>query len=414
MTEPKVCILTETYYPVVGGGETQARLLAEGLTSSGLPVIVVTRRSDDSLSKTEVIGPVTVYRLSPVGRGQLKKWGLAFTAVPALIRLRRQYDVLFVSGFRIIGATAVLIGKLFGKPCVLKADSQGEMSGEFFRAGLGAFGLSWAWRPFRVLLRLRNLVLRRAEAFVAITSGGARELTDGGVAVDAVRMIPNSVDTALFCPVTEREKIALRQKLQIPHASRVFVYTGRLVSYKGLPLLLRAWKAIQSRQSNVMLLLVGTGGLDIDNCETDLRQYVSSNDLGRTVRFTGEAQNVHEYLQASDAFVLPTENDAFPSSLVEAMSCGLPVITTPVGAISTIVTTGANGILVSAGSCQQVQDAMEKLIVDANLASRLGESARAAVCEKYSAETVSRSYIDLFREVTPAYAGRELEAKPSS
>jgi len=414
MTEPKVCILTETYYPVVGGGETQARLLAEGLTSSGLPVVVVTRRSDDSLRKTEVIGPVTVHRLSPVGRGQLKKWGLIFTVIPTLVRLRRQYDVLFVSGFRIVGATAVLVGKLFGKPCVLKADSQGEMSGEFFRAGLGAFGLSWAWRPFRVLLRLRNLVLRRAEAFVAITSDGARELADGGVAVDAVRMIPNSVDTARFCPVNERQKISLRQKLEIPLASRVFTYTGRLVSYKGLPLLLRAWEAIHHRHANVTLLLVGTGGLDIHNCETDLRQYVSAQDLGRTVRFAGEVQNVNEYLQASDVFVFPTENDAFPSSLVEAMSCGLPVIATPVGAISTIVNPDVSGILVPAGDCQQLQDALERLVVDVSLASRLGGHARLSVKEKYSAATVSGSYIDLFREVTPAYAGRELEAKSSS
>jgi glycosyltransferase involved in cell wall biosynthesis len=61
-----------------------------------------------------------------------------------------------------------------------------------------------------------------------------------------------------------------------------------------------------------------------------------------------------------------------------------------------------------------LQDALERLVVDVSLASRLGEHARLSVKEKYSAATVSGSYIDLFREVTPAYAGRELEAKSSS
>ena len=138
----KICIFTETYYPVVGGGETQARLLAEGLITNGHSVIVLTRRSDAALRKHEDYGDVSVYRLAPVGSGQLKKWGLLLSSLPALIRLRDQYDLIFVSGYRIIGLTAVLVGKLFRKPVVLKADSQGEMSGEFFESGLRNFSLS--------------------------------------------------------------------------------------------------------------------------------------------------------------------------------------------------------------------------------------------------------------------------------
>ena len=80
--------------------------------------------------------------LAPVGSGQLKKWGLLLSSLPALVRLRDQYDLIFVSGYRIIGLTAVLVGKLLRKPVVLKADSQGEMSGEFFESGLKKFGVS--------------------------------------------------------------------------------------------------------------------------------------------------------------------------------------------------------------------------------------------------------------------------------
>ena len=78
----------------------------------------------------------------PTGTGQLKKWGLLFSSLPKLIQLRHQYDLIFVSGYRIIGLTAVLAGKLFHKPVVLKADSQGEMSGDFFESGLKKIGIS--------------------------------------------------------------------------------------------------------------------------------------------------------------------------------------------------------------------------------------------------------------------------------
>src|ERR1044071_430459 len=148
-----MCVVTETYHPVVGGGETQARLLAEGLITNGHSVIVLTRRADRALRQYENYGDVSVYRLAPVGNGQLKKWGLLLSSLPALVRLRNQYDLIFVSGYRIIGLTAVLVGKFLRKPVVLKADSQGEMSGEFFESGLKNFGVSRSSLLFRLFHR---------------------------------------------------------------------------------------------------------------------------------------------------------------------------------------------------------------------------------------------------------------------
>src|SRR6266545_946243 len=165
----KICIFTETYYPVVGGGETQAELLAENLVASGHSVIILTRRSDASLKRHEKYGEVNVSRLSPIGSGQLKKWGLLISSLSMLIRLRKQYDLIFVSGYRILGLTAILVGKLFRKPVVLKADSQGEMSGEFFNSGLKKFGTSRSSFPFRLFFGFRNMVLKNAEAFSAIS-----------------------------------------------------------------------------------------------------------------------------------------------------------------------------------------------------------------------------------------------------
>jgi glycosyltransferase involved in cell wall biosynthesis len=399
MVSPKICILTETYYPVIGGGETQARLLAEGLVSDGLPVQIVTRRSDADQKRYEEYGSIGVHRLAPVGSGQLKKWGLLFSSLPALLKLRHQYDLVFVSGFRIVGVSAVIASKLLGKRCILKADSQGEMSGDFFEAGLARIGLRPSSRPFKAFLNLRNAVLKRADVFTAITSDIVAELDESGVDKDAVRMIPNSVDTSQFHGVNGQRKRELREKLGIPELNTAVVYTGRLVSYKGLPLLLNVWKAIQDRHPNATLLLVGTGGLDIHNCEDELKAFTAVNDMESSVRFTGSVRNVPEYLQASDIFVFPTENDAFPSSLIEAMSCELPVIATPVGAIKNIVADGENGLMIQPGSYEQLFDALEKLITDKKLAERLGEAGWQTVQERYASTSVNKQYIELFRSV---------------
>jgi hypothetical protein len=137
MIPPRICIFTETFYPEVGGGETQALQLAKWLVTNDFSVIVITRRSNASFKKIERLGSVfVVYRLPPVGAQHFKKWGLLLTSLPFLIKLRHQYDLIFVSGFRVIGISAVLISRLFRKVCILKADSLGEMSGAFFIGGL--------------------------------------------------------------------------------------------------------------------------------------------------------------------------------------------------------------------------------------------------------------------------------------
>ena len=290
----RICILTETYYPVVGGGESQARSLAEGLSANGFAVTVLTRRSDAGLAKTERLGPVTVYRLPPSGHQHFKKWGLPFTSFPALIKLRKQYDLVFVSGFRVVGMTAVIVSKLFRKACVLKADSLGEMSGEFFAAGLARVGLRPSSPVFSSFLWLRDSILKQADAFVAISSAVAAELRTHGVNPALIKTIPNGVDTHRFFPVTPQERDALRQKLGIPPRDRIVIYTGRLVSYKGLPLLLRVWRDIVGKHNQARLWLVGSGGLDIHNCEAELKAYVGVNGLQESVHFTGSVHNVHE------------------------------------------------------------------------------------------------------------------------
>ena len=400
MSLTKICIFTETYYPVIGGGETQARSLAEGLVANGYSVILLTRRTDSSLKKVEQYDAVTVHRLPPVGKGQLKKWGLLFFSIPKLIQLRHQYDLVFVSGYRIVGISAVLISKLLGKRCVLKADSQGEMSGEFFRAGLAKFGVTPSSFMFKLFLGSRNIILRQADAFAAITPDIATEMRESGVEPTAVHMIPNSVDTARFHPATKQQKLALRRQLNLPEEHKVVVYTGRLVSYKGLPLLLSVWQKLVQKHQDIYLLLVGTGGLDMDNCEAELRAFVAENRLEQSVHFTGSVQNVPDYLQTADIFAFPTENDAFPSSVIEAMTCCLPVVTTPVGAIKTIVTHQQTGLIVQPRDFQQLYEALTTLIADEALALRLGQAAWQTVQERYTAEIVTQQYIDLFRACT--------------
>jgi Glycosyltransferase Family 4 len=133
---PRICFLLESYYPVVGGMETQARSLAEDLVTNGFEVIIITRRTDRTWQKSERMGGMTIHRLPPRGAGHLTRWGMALTCLPVLMRIHAQYDIILVAGFRALGPSAVFISKILCKICILKADNNGEMSGDFFASGL--------------------------------------------------------------------------------------------------------------------------------------------------------------------------------------------------------------------------------------------------------------------------------------
>lgn len=394
-----ICLLTETYYPITGGGETQARVLAAGFAAAGSKTNVLTRRTDSTLPRLEHMDGATLWRLAPTGPGHLKKWGLILSAFIRLLRLRSHYDVILVCGYRVLGVPSVIAGRLLGKPCILKADSIGEFSGEFFNPGLRRFRLRYDRFPVNIALAIRNEILRRADAFIAISSVIADELRANGVEAERIKSIPNSVDIERFSPVSEDEKIRLREILTIPRDAKVGVYTGRLASTKGLPLLLRSWESIIERQPDALLLLVGAGGVGLQNCETELRSFVSNNSLEKNVRFTGSVNNVHQYLQASDFFVFPTKREAFGISIIEALACRLPVITTATGGIRDIVTDSKDAMVVPVNDEHALILAIEKVLRLDESVSTLAENGRSTVIERYSEQQVLLQYRALIDEL---------------
>jgi glycosyltransferase involved in cell wall biosynthesis len=109
---------------------------------------------------------------------------------------------------------------------------------------------------------------------------------------------------------------------------------------------------------------------------------------------------VHEYLQASDIFILPTENEAFGISLIEAMACGLLVISTTVGGIRDILEHRKNGIVIEKGNYQQLFNTLDMLISDTSKWAYLGKAARRTIQNKYAAEIIFKEHVELFKSLT--------------
>jgi len=239
------------------------------------------------------------------------------------------------------------------------------------------------------------MLVKRADCIVAISPEIKRALAGFGVPPDRIQSIPNGTDPNQFCPLPRDRALALRGKLSLATDRVIVVYTGRLIGSKGLPLLLEVWNELVAHNKDIQLVLVGTGEGSHDSCESELRTYVKLHSLKDSVLFTGEVSNVHEYLQASDIFVFPSEHEGFSLSLVEALACGLPSVVTSVGVASELIENYKTGILVNPKDKEGLKGALDWLLHHKEKWPAMKQQARQRG-EQYSMEVIADRYHALF------------------
>jgi glycosyltransferase involved in cell wall biosynthesis len=393
----RLCILAETFPPVPGGAEVHARMLASGLNSIGMETFVLTRRCYPDSPKTESVDGTPTFRLPPVASGRWGKFLMAPFAFFELMCRRQDYDVVYVCALRVLGVPAVAACRLLGKVCVLRAETNGELSGDY-AAAYGRLPLLER-AVFKGWLGLRNLFIKRSNAFVGITELAASEFKECGISPEKVFIIPNGIDTSRFYPAEREERLYLRQNLGLPSDKTIVVNTCRLVKGKGVEYLLLAWERVAAERGDAHLVIVGSGGGEPASCEDELKEFVRERGLSASVTFTGWRDDVAGYLRASDLFVFPTEYEGFGLSLVEAMACGLPVITSGVGGILSIVTDGMDGILVEPKDPAALFNEIMRVLGNPELAGHLGRMAARTALERYSMKSVAAQHFELFTDL---------------
>ena len=398
---PGILFLTESFHPVLGGGETHIRALGGALVAAGIPATVVTRRNDPGWPEEERVDGIRVLRVPPTGPGRRGKYAMVLPALRALGHEGSSFDVLVVRGTRVLGLPGLLAGRWLGKPVVLQAEINGELSGEVYY-----WGTPLARRPLRDLVKAaawaRNLLLRDACAFVAMSTLIRDEFVAAGAPAERVHLMPHGIDTERFRPATSQERSALRAALGWPQDSLVMTYTGRLLRGKGLATLLAAFRDVAGEEPRARLCLVGSGQGQALSVEDELRAEAAAEGLRGRVVFTGRVDNVEDHLRASDIFVFPSEFEALGLSLIEAAACGLPSVGSRTGGIVDVIEDEASGLLVPPGDARALAHALRRLLEDEPLRRRLGARGRELACARFDAALSVARYQALFKELARA------------
>lgn len=393
----RVLFLTESFHPVLGGGETHVRQLGADLVAHGHRATVVTRRGEASWPAEDEIDGVRVRRVPPAGPGRIGKYLMVPGALRALAREAPGHDVIVVRSTRVLGVPGLVAARALGRPVILQPEVNGELSGEAFTWGWGrGRGLD---PVVRRLVAVRNRWLRDADAFVAMSSMIREEMVEAGIAAERVALIHHGVDTGRFRPAEPGERKGLRRSLGLP-GGVLAVFTGRLLRGKGLETLLAAFEALASARPDVHLVLVGSGEGQALSVEEDLRADVRARGLDDRVVFAGRRDAVESYLRAGDVFVFPSVFEALGISLVEAAACGLPAVASRTGGIVDVVEDGRSGFLVTPGQARELASALASLVSDASRREAMGDRARRIALAHFDERDAAVRYRTLFRHVS--------------
>lgn len=402
----RVLFLTESFYPVLGGGETHIRQLGSALVLGGADVTVVTRRGRPSWSRADEVDGVRIVRVPPTGQARLGKYLMVGPAFAATLREARRHDVVVVRGTRVLGLPGLLAARLAGCPVVLQPEINGEFSGEAFVWGQRALRGGPLRRALLGAVSGRNFLFRDASAFVAMSRAIEDEALAAGFERERVRLIPHGVDVVRFSPVERTERLRLRVDLGLPAAAQVLVYTGRLLRGKGLGMLLEAFAPVAREHACAHLVLVGAGEEQALSVESALRARVRGDDLAGRVTFAGRVETVERWLRAADAFVFPSEYEALGISLLEAAACGLPCLGSRTGGIVDVIEDGRSGRLLPAGDAAAWTQAMVEVLGNPAQSERWGTRGREIVVARFCARESAAAYSALFLELRASGVSR--------
>ncbi|MCA1961072.1 MAG: glycosyltransferase [Desulfomonile sp.] len=213
-----------------------------------------------------------------------------------------------------------------------------------------------------------------------------------GVRPEQVVYIPNGVKIGPVCASPARKE--LLSTLDVPTEVKVIVTVGRLYPQKGHAWLLNAFQRVLRNAPEAVLLIVGQGPL-----RDELEHRAGALGISRSVRFLGERRDVQAILPCADLYVQASLWEGMPNAVMEAMSCGKPVIATNVDGTRELLEHGTTGWLVEPGNHEALADRIMYALVHPEEAARLGNAAEELIRREFSVEVMVSRFDRLYRDL---------------
>lgn len=276
--------------------------------------------------------------------GLFKSWDgffMALGSLPTLVKLRDHFNIIDAHFAYPDGYAASLLGKWLKIPVTITLRGTevplSKMPG----------------RKARLLAALKN-----AARVFSVSDSLKQHVISLGAESDKIRVVGNGIDINKFYSL---DKAAARAELNIPEHAKVLVSVGGLVDRKGFHRVIEVLPELVAKYPELIYLIVGGESAE-GNIRERLEEQVKALKLEKNVCFLGAypSDKLKTPLSAADLFVLATANEGWANVFLEAMACGLPVITTDVGGNKEVVSQPNLGTVVPFGQAQSLLTALLK------------------------------------------------------
>jgi len=380
-----VLMVTGVYYPEVNGAVLQCKRIIS-LLKIKVNFIVIASSRHKHLINNDVVDGVNVFR-SYIGNSGAKL--LQIIKIFSVF-LTKRFDIVHLHGFSSRSALIVLISKLFHKKVIIKMTSFGHDDTV----------------SIKNKSRLYFLIFSLADTYIGVSPIFKETYRKSELDERKYYQIPNGVDTNLFLPLANvKEKNELRSELGLPIDISLILVVGHFSIDKSANHVLDAWLRIQ-KESNNQSGIVFIGSTNNNSFEVD-RNIVNSiyskskQFIGERVFFVEKTNHIEQYYQAADVYVLSSVREGLPNTLLEAMSCALPVISTRLKGITDwVIKHNVNGLLYQPGDVENLALLLERVVNDVKCKNYLGVNAREEVLKRFDIDDTSNKILSLYEQLT--------------
>lgn len=346
--------------PVVGGKEKQAHLLAKELMNNNVQVHVLSYCHNGNTSG--VHEGVSITRVK-----QRRFLGLP-VIIWFLAKYRFTYGILHIHTPSRIGRTVAILGFLFRYKTIFKFPTS-----QLLDDLTGSNALLW------------SLVLICVDVFVVLETGTKLELVRRNIPNSRIFSVPNGIE------VDDRSKLARQDTTG--NVVRL-LFAGRLVPSKCCDILVKACSLIKTSHFEWHLTIVGDGPLYLE-----LKRLATTLGIVSKVYFAGHQTDVLSFMKSSDILVLPSEKEGMSNVLLEAISVGLPIVATDVGAVRKQVGDMGQQFLCKPFDPECLAVKIKRLATDHVLRKEYGQYLHERGKGLFSIETIAKQYIEKYTQL---------------
>ncbi|MFM7025305.1 MAG: glycosyltransferase family 4 protein [Limnohabitans sp.] len=288
-----------------------------------------------------------------------------------LLRLIRstQADLVHVHSRRGADVWGPLAARLAGIPCVISRRVDN------------------AEKPWIARFKYRHV-----QRIITISEGIRAVMLAQGLPPQQVVCVRSALDPSPY--LQPYDKAAFRHSLGVAEDTLLVGMVAQLIERKGHRHLLAALPSVLKDFPNLQVLIYGRGPL-----EAELRQEIDQRGLGPHVRMMGFKDDLPQTLGCLDLLVHPADMEGLGIALLQASAAQLPIIACRAGGMPEAVRDGVNGLLISPGDVSGLASAMQALLADPAMRSRMGKAGRELILHEFSTDTMCDGNLAVYREV---------------